>query len=261
MSIFQRLFLTILFLSLFFPGTNNLLAEPDNQEHAPHRSNKGEHGSGHWGSRKDDCFKCNDNMRQRQSPIGISTTEKGPLESINFHYYPTPLKIINNGYTIQINYGNGSYITVGNTRYELMQFHFHHPCEHIINGQSYPMEAHLVHKAADGKLAVVGVLMKEGKGNDFIKTLWKYFPKEGENEVVSIGQKIDANQLLPANVINYYHYSGSLTTPPYSEIVNWFILKTPITISKVQVDTFKSIFKKSARPIQPRHGRIVKENN
>ncbi|GJQ22764.1 MAG: hypothetical protein HBSAPP01_05540 [Candidatus Brocadia sapporoensis] len=123
------------------------------------------------------------------------------------------------------------------------------------------MEAHLVHKAADGKLAVVGVLMKEGKGNDFIKTLWKYFPKEGENEVVSIGQKIDANQLLPANVINYYHYSGSLTTPPYSEIVNWFILKTPITISKVQVDTFKSIFKKSARPIQPRHGRIVKENN
>ncbi|MBW7897422.1 Carbonic anhydrase precursor [Candidatus Brocadiaceae bacterium B188] len=237
-----------------------MLAKQDKQDHASHGINE-DKPAGHWRRKKVDYFEFGPEVGERQSPIGISITEKGPLESINFYYYPAPLKIINNGYTIQIKYGSGSYITVGNTRYELMQFHFHHPSELIINGQSYPMEAHLVHKAADGKLAVIGVLMKEDKGNDFIKTLWKHFPKEGENEVVSIGQKIDANQLLPANVIKYYHYSGSLTTPPCSEIVNWFILKTPITISKVQADTFKSIFKKSARPIQPRHGRIVKENN
>ena len=194
-----------------------------------------------------------------QSPIGISITEKTKLDSINFNYYATPLRIINNGHTIQVNYGSGSSISIGNKKYELIQFHFHSPSEHKLNGKIYDMEAHLVHKGEDGKLAVVAVFMEEGKGNDFIKTLWSNFPKEVGKEHAVTDMKINANQLLPKHTI-YYTYSGSLTVPPCSEIVNWFVLKTPIEVSKTQVEKFTSIIKKSARPIQPLHGRVVKEN-
>ena len=98
-----------------------------------------------------------------QSPIGISVTEKTKLDDIIFHYYPTHLKIINNGHTIQVNYERGSSISIGHKKYELIQFHFHTPSEHVIHGKHYNMEAHLVHKGEHGQLAVVAVLIDEGK--------------------------------------------------------------------------------------------------
>lgn len=194
----------------------------------------------------------------RQSPIGISVTEKAKLDSITFHYYPTHLRIINNGYTIQVNYGYGSSISIGHKRYDLLQFHFHTPSEHVIHGKHYAMEAHLVHKGAHGELAVIAVLMVEGKENKFINTLWHNLPKDQGKEHAEIELKINANELLPKD-FSYYTYLGSLTTPPYSEIINWFVLKTPIEVSKAELDKFTSIFKIDARPIQPQHGRVVKE--
>lgn len=144
---------------------------------------------------------------------------------------------------MQINYGCGSSISIGNKRYELIQFHFHCPSEHKIHGKSYDMEAHLVHKGAHGELAVIAVFMEEGKENDFIKTLWSNFPKEQGKEYAHTDLKINANQILPKNTAAYYTYHGSLTTPPCSEIVNWFVLKTPIQVSKAELEKFASIFK------------------
>ena len=257
MKPFKYVVIISAFLSLPFIVATNLSAGSGEQGHSIHWSYEGEYGPEHWGEIKNDYCKCK--AGDSQSPVGISITEKAPLDNIYFNYYSTPLKIINNGHTIQINCGKGSSISIGNKQYELLQFHFHNPSEHRINGQSYPMEAHFVHRGEDGKLAVVGVLMEEGKSNDFIRTLWNNLPKEEGKEHVVTDVKINANQLMPKNT-NYYNYSGSLTTPPCSEIVNWIVLKTPVEISKAQVDRFTSIFKKSAIPIQPLNGRIVKES-
>lgn len=257
MKVLRYIVLTSAFLSLPFSIAATSFAKSEEHGHSIHWSYEGEYGPEHWGDIKDDYSKCKGG--ESQSPVGIALTDKVKLDSICFNYYETPLKIINNGHTIQVNYGRGSTICIGNKQYELLQFHFHNPSEHKINGQSYPMEVHFVHKGEDGKLAVVGVLMEEGKSNDFIKTLWNNLPKE-EGKVNTVTDvKINANRLLPKNTA-YYKYDGSLTTPPCSEIVNWHVLKTPIEVSKAQIDRFASIFKKSARPIQPLHGRVVKES-
>lgn len=246
---------------LFLPITlsSNLFAGVG--EHMPpdHWDYEGERGPEHWGELIHENCKCK--TGDRQSPIGISVTEKTKLDDIIFHYYPTPLRIINDGHTIQVNYGRGSSILVGHKKYDLIQFHFHTPSEHVIHGKHYDMEAHLVHSGAHGEIAIVAVFMEKGKENNFIKTLWNNFPKDQGKEHVIANIKINAQQLLPKNTNAYYNYRGSLTTPPCSEIVNWLILKMPIEVSKAEVNKFTSIFKCDARPIQHQHGHIVKESN
>jgi len=254
----RYLALTAVFIALYVTGMQTLFAESGGHGTSVHWGYDGECGTDRWGDLKREYSVCK--LGVRQSPVSITITEKSDLASINFHYYATPLKIVNNGHTIQINYGSGSSIMIGNKKYDLLQFHFHNPSEHKLNGVSYPMEVHFVHRGADGKLAVVGVFMKEGKGNEFIHTLWDNLPKEEGKENAVTALKINAKDLLPSNA-TYYNYPGSLTTPPCSEIVNWFVLKTPIEVSGAQLDKFASIFKRSARPVQPLHGRVVKESN
>ena len=132
-----------------------------------------------------------------------------------------------------------------NVKYDLVQFHFHKPSEEQINGQSKAMVIHFVHKSADGKLAVIGVLMNEGKANEMIQTLWSNLPKEENKENVVQTVKIDPSNLLPKSLA-YYHYVGSLTTPPCTEGVDFYILKNPGEISKEQIETFP--FHNNARP-------------
>ncbi len=258
MNILKCLIFVNALLSFNFAGTLNSFADSGEKSPAIHWGYEGEYGPEHWGDISPEYSTCKSG--ERQSPIGISVTEKAKLDAINFNYYTTPLKIINNGHTIQINYGRGSYISIGNKRYDLVQFHFHSPSEHKIQGQSYAMEAHLVHKDEGGKLAVVAILMEEGKCNDFIKTLWNNIPSEEGKERLATDIKTNASQLLPKET-GYYNYSGSLTVPPGHENVNWFVLKTPIEVSKTQVEKFTSLFKKTARPIQSLHGRVVRESN
>ncbi|MCF6155647.1 MAG: carbonic anhydrase family protein [Candidatus Brocadia sp.] len=258
MKTVQYIFLTSAFVFLSFIAATSLFAGVGEHIPSDHWDYEGEQGPDHWGELKREYCKCK--TGDMQSPIGISITEKAKMENIIFHYYPTPLKIINNGHTIQVNYGKGSSISIGHKRFELIQFHFHTPSEHIIHGKHYDMEAHLVHKGEHGEIAVVAVLIEAGKENAFIKTLWSNFPKDVGKEHIVSDIRICASQLLPKNATGYYNYTGSLTTPPCNEIVNWFILKTPIEVSKAGVGKFSSIFKYDARPIQPVHGRVVKES-
>ena len=211
MKTFKFIILTSGFLSLSFIVTANLFAKSEEPGHSIHWSYEGEYGPEHWGDIKPEYSKCKGG--ESQSPVGIALTDKTKLESINVNYYATPLKIINNGHTIQVNCKNGSSVSIGNKRYELLQFHFHSPSEHKINGRSYAMEAHFVHKGEDGKLAVVGVLMSEGKGNDFIKTLWSNLPKDEGKEHVIADVKINANQLLPHDM-SYYTYAEAHSLRP-----------------------------------------------
>lgn len=150
--------------------------------------------------------------------------------------------------------------------YNLINVHFHSPSEHKENGQSYPLEAHLVHQSSSGALLVVGVLFSEGGGDNCITTA----PTEtGSNsEVASILSQIE-NGLLPTVAANtasfvevgtsFVSYAGSLTTPPCSEGVTWFVSDRRQTISASDVNRYRNLVNGNlygnARPVQPRNGR------
>lgn len=113
------------------------------------------------------------------------------------------MEVVNNGHTVQINYPQGSTLTINNQEYALRQFHFHTPSEHQVDEEAYAMELHLVHQKEAGKLAVVGVLIEEGETNTFLESIWENMPQEkGENKVS--GVSVDAKNFLPTDR-SFYH--------------------------------------------------------
>ena len=213
-------------------------------------------GPAKWSSLEKGFAQCK--LGQAQSPIDIpdASARKGDLPSMLFNYKPSPLRIIDNGHTIEVNYAPGSFVTVEGKRYELVQFHFHKPSEEKIDGKSHDMVAHLVHQGPGGKLAVVAVLLDAGKENLLIKTLWDNLPKEKGKENVVDAVKINAVDLLPQNK-GYYTFAGSLTTPPCSEEVTWFVMKTPVQVSADEIARFARSYPMNARPVQPLNGRDI----
>jgi len=239
--------------------TGAILASPALHAASEHHwSYSGDTGPAQWAALESDYSACG--IGKLQSPIDIrdSTAKKGPLPAIAFDYKPSPLKIVDNGHTIQVDYAPGSFITVQGKGYELVQFHFHKPSEEKINGKSADMVAHLVHKNADGNLAVVAVLLKTGQANKLVETLWKNLPPEKERETAVEGVQVNAADLLPAKKAGYYTFTGSLTTPPCSEGVTWFVLKTPTSISNSEVARFAQLYPMNARPTQPLNGREIR---
>jgi carbonic anhydrase len=225
------------------------------QEHPAHEwGYSGSEGPAHWGELNPDFAECKTGLRQ--SPVDIAKVQSADLPPIQFEYKPAPLHIINNGHTIEIDYAPGSFVRIGNKRFELKQFHFHHPSEETIKGKRFPMELHLVHADAKGHLAVVSVLLEEGSANPLIETLWALAPKTAGPEKINDSLQINAADLLPANR-SYYAFFGSLTTPPCTEGVSWFVLETPATLSKIQVSTFAAIYPYDERPTQSLNGRTV----
>jgi carbonic anhydrase len=229
------------------------------QEHHPqHAWDYGETlGPAHWGELKPEYAPCKSG--HRQSPIDIRNPQKADLPPIQFDYKPSPLHIIDNGHTVMINYGPGSSMSVGGKKYALKQFHFHRPSEEKINGKGYEMVVHLVHADQEGKLAVVAVLLQKGNDNPVVHELWSDLPKEKEKEEFLDHVQIDVAGLLPGNR-GYYTFPGSLTTPPCSEDVTWFVLKHPVTISAAEIEQFSRLYRHDARPTQPLYDRVVLES-
>ena len=194
---------------------------------------------------------------QRQSPIDIRDGIKVDLEPIQFDYRPSKFRINDNGHTVQVDVGDSSLTLTGKT-YELVQFHFHRPSEEKVNGRRFDMVAHLVHKADDGALAVVAVLLERGQENAFIQTLWNNMPLEKNAPVTPPSLVIEPLALLPA-ARDYYTYMGSLTTPPCSEGVLWLVMKQPVQVSADQIAIFSRLYPNNARPIQPSSSRLIKE--
>lgn len=215
------------------------------------------HGPTHWGQLKPEFAECM--QGHHQSPIDIRNAQKAALPPIEFDYRPTPLEIVDNGHTIRIDYAPGSSMSVGGKRYELKQFHFHRPSEERIDGKQHEMEVHLVHADEQGRLVVVAVLLEKGKDNSLVHVLWDDLPKEKEKEEHFDNVWIDADGLLPAER-GYYTFTGSLTTPPCSEDVRWFVLKHPVTVSAAEIETFSKLYRDNARPTQPLYDRVVMES-
>jgi carbonic anhydrase len=218
-----------------------------------HWAYQGHGGPAEWGELDQEFASCK--LGKVQSPVDIRGAKAADLPAITFDYRPAPLRVIDNGHTIQVNYAPGSFIDVGGTRYELVQFHFHKPSEERINGKAHDMVAHLVHKGGDGKLAVVAVLLDKGGANPTLNAIWKNLPREKLKEATA-DASIDAATLLPADK-GYYSFQGSLTTPPCSEDVRWFVLKTPVKMEEGQIAAFGKLYPMNARPVQPLNGRAI----
>ena len=231
---------------------------PQETEHHAHWAYEGKDGPNKWATLDPAYSECK--VGHHQSPIDIRHTEKAGLPPIQFDYSPTPLKIVDNGHTVMVNYAPGSFITVGDHQYQLTQFHFHHPSEEHIHGKGFDMVIHMVHSDASGNLAVVAVLLKAGKVNSALQIMWDHLPKE-KNKVGAVGGVlINAADFLPVNR-GYYTFVGSLTTPPCTEPVTWFVLKTPEEISSGEVEVFATRYAAYAKVGGPRHSRIEVETS
>ena len=224
-------------------------AKKDDKAHAVQWGYEGDKGPEHWGDAFPVCGKG-----KKQSPLNIIGPFEKSKETLSVDYKEGPLKMLNNGHTIQVNIEPGSSLTIGKESFELLQFHFHRPSEEQVDGKNASMVAHFVHKSKEGKLAVIGVMLNEGKDSAAVKTLWANLPpKEGE-EFLPAKVMFNPASMLPKDM-GFYNYEGSLTTPPCTEGVQFYILKAPVDISKQQLAKFP--FKLNARPVQSLNGRKI----
>jgi len=238
-------------------------AAPPAAQADPHWDYGHEVGPAAWGGLSPKYAMCGEG--RSQSPIDITTSTPTALPELRAQYRPASLHIVhhehkadvvNTGHSIQVNYPEADTLAVGAETFTLVQYHFHSPSEHTVNDEHFPMEMHLVHKSADGKLAVVGVFIEEGAQNAAFDPVWANLPREKGVEQHYEDIEVDVNQLLPARRATY-RYDGSLTTPPCSEGVKWFVITTPIQLSASQIGEFREILTGNNRPVQPLNGRIV----
>jgi carbonic anhydrase len=222
-----------------------------------HWGYSGEGGPEHWATMDDSFATCG--IGKHQSPIDIESAVTKDLPPIQFAYQAVPLAVTDTGHSFQVSAAAGSGgITVGEEHYDLVQFHFHRPSEEAVQGHHYSMVAHLVHKNSKGDLAVVAVMIRKGQSNDFLKSVFDNFPAKGKQESSVEGATLNLNEFIPQKH-GYFGFVGSLTTPPCSENVRWFVLKSAVEASAAQIKQFASRYPDNARPTQPLNGRVIEK--
>jgi carbonic anhydrase len=217
-------------------------------------SYEGKQGPLNWG-RLDPAYRACA-LGKEQSPIDIRGAHLNKnLQPIEFHYVSGAMTLTNTGHTVQVTPPAGSYIVAGGTRYDLVQFHFHHPGEEAVKGKLPDMTIHLVHKSSDGKFAVVAIRLNEGNANAVLASLWAHLPKTvGATEKLT--ESMSPAGLLPTDR-GYWTYEGSLTAPPCTEGVRWFVFEQQVEVSRDQLRSFAALYKVDSRMVQPTHGRKV----
>ena len=239
----RLLFATLLLLIIFVALLLNTLAADI------HWGYSGDAGPEYWGELSPDYSLCADGSAQ--SPIDIRDASALDLVDIEFRYGQSANNIFNNGHTIQVKVDAGSAIVYNGIIYNLLQFHFHSPSEHTIDGMPAPLEIHFVHQDPNsGALAVVGIMLTEREDdNEAYAAVFDHLPADvGAPEAT--GEPLALAALLP-QARTFYTYQGSLTTPPCSEIVRWLLLDTPVELSAAQIAAYRAIYDGNARPVQP----------
>jgi carbonic anhydrase len=217
-----------------------------------HWGYEGDIGPDRWGDLCPEFAMCK--TGRAQSPIDVPSSASANPADLIFDYHPSALHIVNNGHSIQANYDADSALRVDGQSYELLQFHFHNPSETTVDGVATPMELHLVHVNGSGEIAVVGVFLAEGAHNAAYAPVFDNMPPTVGEPVTVAGVRVDAAALLPADQ-TYWRWDGSLTTPPCTEGVKWFMLTAPVELSPNQIAAFKALYTGNARPVQPMNGR------
>ncbi|MYD99266.1 MAG: carbonic anhydrase family protein [Gammaproteobacteria bacterium] len=210
-----------------------------------------ESGPAVWGCLSTDYALCA--LGKHQSPINLVDPTPAAVAALAFNYRPTMLSIENNGHTVEVRSTNDNWIEVGDDSYELVQFHFHTPGEHTVAGQRFDMEIHLVHRNEAEELAVVGILVRRGNSHPLLELVAEHIPGRGQVRTLQ-HTMINAADLLPTERRSF-RYEGSLTTPPCSEGVRWFVLETPIEASAAELAAFEAALGTNNRPVQALNGR------
>lgn len=227
-------------------------------EPAAHWDYRSPHGGpGHWGALSPAFESCA--KGRQQSPIDIRHAVKADLPPVEPAYTTVHPTLVNNGHTVQVTVPPGQLLTLGEHRYELLQFHFHTPSEESIRGKRAAMVAHFVHRNAAGELGVFAVLLQPGKATPAYQPLFDHLPRPGEHIDVE-GLQLDLRALLPRRLA-YYAYEGSLTTPPCAEGVHWQVFQDSVTLSPAQIKAFRRLFPANARPLQPLNGRLIRASS
>jgi len=233
------------------------------ESHEIHWGYEGDEGPEQWADLSPEFAVCRDGTEQ--SPIDITgavAIEDAGLERrigetvLSHTQRATVMDIVDNGHTIQITNDVPMSISIEETLYELVQYHFHSPSEHTIDGEHAPLEAHFVHRSEAGRLVVLGVLVEEGAYDSIWEPVLSRLPA-GPGDARHIeGLDLDMNELRPLPAI-YYRYEGSLTTPPCSEDVHWVVMAEKRQISAEQMATIVPHLHNNNRPVQPLGKRTI----
>jgi carbonic anhydrase len=191
-----------------------------------------------------------------QSPVDLTGCIKAELEPLKFDYTGLITTVRRGAHSVEADHSAGSYLRLSGRKFELRHIAFHAPSEHQVDGESFPLEAQLVHADEDGHLAVVAVLFTTGADNPELKKILQQIPKEaGQKE--GMASQVRADSLLPEKR-DYYRVNGSLTAPPCTEGVLWLVMKNPVAVSETQVKQFSDVLGgPNSRPVQPLNGRAA----
>lgn len=235
------------------------LALPAVAQSGPQWDYAGKRGPLVWGKLDPAYRSCS--QGHEQSPIDIHGAHLNKaLRPIEIHYIAGPVTLENDGRTIAVHVDSGSYMVADGVRYQLERLEFHHPSEEAVKGRLTDLEIYLVHRAANGAMAILAVRLNEDRGapNAIIAALWPHLPKAaGQSEKVT--DEVNPAGLLPADR-GYWTYTGSLTTPPCTEGVHWFVFEQEQTVSRDQLRAYTAIFRMNSRPLQDLHGRRIEAN-
>ena len=207
----------------------------------------------HWGSLSEEYRACS--LGVEQSPIDIAGYSPGDGAPLAFRYSGAATAARNNGHTVYLDYGPGNVLDIDGQPYELLGIHYHSPGEHQLDGESFAAELHLVHQDGDGNLAVIGLLFRSGAPGTLIQSLLDAAP--GIEQSVELPDGPAAADYVPDRM-DYYGYAGSLTTPPCTEGVRWFVMQSVGTVSQQQVERLQELTHgPNNRPVQPIGSRSI----
>jgi carbonic anhydrase len=204
----------------------------------------------------------------RQSPINLRrrrTTFVERLPKIRLRYPETvDVTLVNTGSpgefaTVRADVPQGAaHILLEGTRWDLMQFHWHTPSEHEMEGRKTPLEMHLVHSRADGAFLVLAVFIRRGRANRALGPMFRALPEvSGETRPVA---NVRLRELLPDRHESF-RYTGSLTTPPFTEPVRFIVFADPTLASRRQIGRFRQLFPEgNSREVQRLNGRRVRSD-
>ena len=248
----KKMYLVLLALAVISLSGCSDCQKCEKVQEKPHWVYEGDLGPYHWGKVSVVCAEG-----KSQSPINIITGNTIGLDSKNvleFHESTEAVLSheIDNGHAVKITPEDDHGISINGDHYKLLQYHFHGRSENYINGKQYAMEMHLVHQNSKGELAVVGIMIEEGKHNSIFESVIGHM-NGGDLNVATA-------DLLPKDLSKYYHFMGSLTTPPCSENVKWYILKDTITLDENQLIAFRKHHYYNFRPLQKLNGRKIQAN-